>query len=205
MRYHERIPFTLVRKIIPAGISYRRHKRKPITAEELGRVSAALHALGCDMRAELGNIELDKLLPRITVPPDKLVKRLEEHDLHDAIASEPLQLFRDGHFNESVRKAAERFEDHVRELTRLSESGMPLMSKALSPEKGSLRLVNVEAENQEDFQRGYMYLAMGMMQAIRNVFSHGDEERRPPEECFEALLFLNWLFRHLDLAGSVSP
>lgn len=41
---------------------------------------------------------------------------------------------------------------------------------------------------------------MGMMSSIRNVFSHGDEGRRSSEECFEMLMFLNWLFGHLDEA-----
>jgi len=65
---------------------------------------------------------------------------------------------------------------------------------------GVLRFVNVEAENRGDFQEGFQFLAMGMMAAIRNVFSHGDEERRPPEQCYEILLVVNWLFRHLELA-----
>lgn len=26
---------------------------------------------------------------------------------------------------------------------------------------------------------------------------HGDEERRQPEECFEMLMFINWMFRCL--------
>jgi len=26
---------------------------------------------------------------------------------------------------------------------------------------------------------------------------HGDENTRSPEECYEMLLYLNWLFRHL--------
>lgn len=44
-----------------------------------------------------------------------------------------------------------------------------------------------------------MFMAMGMMRAIRNVFSQGDEAQRSPEVCFEMLLFFNWLFRQLPV------
>jgi len=55
----------------------------------------------------------------------------------------------------------------------------------------------VRPDNREGFVDGYKLLAMGLMAAIRNVFSHGDEEARRPEECFEMLLFINWMFRLL--------
>jgi hypothetical protein len=60
-----------------------------------------------------------------------------------------------------------------------------------------LRTDLVEPENQQNFVDGYKHLAMGAMVAIRSIFSHGNEEQRTPEECFEMLLFLNWLFRWL--------
>lgn len=200
IRYHPRLPYRLIRKIVPAAIDYRRYKRNPLLQEELDALTEALLALDFYMRRELGEIELEEELPAITIPPKELVHRLEEHDLHDAVRTEPLQLFRDGHFNEAVRRAAERFEDALRDRSGLDDHGRTLMANAFRPDGGVLRLVNVEAENQRDFQEGFQFLAMGMIQAIRNVFSHGDEERRPPEECYEMLLFLNWLFRHLGLA-----
>jgi hypothetical protein len=39
---------------------------------------------------------------------------------------------------------------------------------------------------------------MGMMSGIRNIFSHGDEDRSKPEEAYEKLLFVNWMFRKLE-------
>jgi hypothetical protein len=49
--------------------------------------------------------EIDESLPRITVPPEDLEKHLRKHDLDSNISSEPLQLFSDGHFNESSKKS----------------------------------------------------------------------------------------------------
>lgn len=199
-RYHVKLPHAVIRKVVPAAIEWRRFKRNPLTRAELDALTDVLFSLDVDMRAELSKVELDETLPRITVPPAKLQEHLRNHDLHPAVSGAPLDLYCDGHFNEAVRKASERFEDRVRERSGLADHGVSLMGKAFGP-GGVLVLKGMKPENEKDFQDGFKFLAMGMMGALRNVFSHGDEERRAPEECFEMLMFLNWLFRGLDGAG----
>ena len=195
-RYHQRLPMVIIRKIIPAAINYRKYIRKPLTRKELDSLSTCLFELDIDMKKEIEFVALDESLPRITVAPDKLKERLRQHDLDPAISSEPLQLFEDGHFNEAVRKCTERFEDRVQNLTGIEATGRDLMAKAFKNED-FIDINQIETENQASFVEGYRFLSMGTMAAIRNVFSHGDEERRSPEECFEMILFLNWLFRYL--------
>lgn len=195
-QYHQRLLQRLIRKIIPAAINYRAYKRRPLTQKELEDLSDTLCKLGIDMRTEIAKIEIDETLPRITVPPEQLKNHLRTYDLDQRISSEPLQMFSDGHFNESVRKATERFEDYVREITTLKSSGRDLMANAFK-DGNYINISNVQPENQTDFIDGYKFLSMGAMASIRNIFSHGDEERRSPEECFEMLLFINWLFRCL--------
>jgi uncharacterized protein (TIGR02391 family) len=146
------------------------------------------------MRRELAEIVIDETLPRINVPPEDLEKYLRNHDLDPNISSEPLQLFSDGHFNESVRKATERLEKFVQEISNLGLSGRDLMANAFR-DGTYVNTSNIQPENQQGFIEGYKFLTMGAMASIRNIFSHGDEERRSPEECFEMLLFINWLFR----------
>jgi uncharacterized protein (TIGR02391 family) len=191
---HERLPWTIIRKVVPAAIEYRRHQRRPLKRYELQALAECLSSLGLDMVKEIESIELDETLPRVTVPPDELKQRLRGHDLEPCLAEEPLDLFEAGHFNESVRKAAEMFEDRVQGLCGLSAHGRDLMARAFADGE-LLNLEPYQPENRDSFADGYKFLAMGAMSAIRNVFSHGDEERRPPEQCFEMLLFLNWLFR----------
>ena len=193
-RYHERLPKTIIRKVIPAAINYRLYKRRPLTQFEIDDLSNTLFELGIDMKRELAEIELDETLPRIEVPPKKLEEHLRNHDLDPKISSEPLQLFSDGHFNEAVRKAAERFEDFVQEISNLELSGRDLMANAFR-DGTYINTSNIQPENQQGFVEGCKFLTMGAMSSIRNIFSHGDEERRSPEECFEMLLFINWLFR----------
>jgi len=195
-RYHERLPRILIRKIVPAAVAYRKSKRNPLRRSELNELADCLHSLGIDMRQELAKVELDEHLPRITVPPKKLEQALRQHDLEPEMQSEPLELFSNGHFNEAVRKAAERFEAVVGELTQSDKSGRDLMATAFA-NGNLLALDNLDPLNRKDFIEGYKFLAMGMMAAIRNVFSHRDEKARRPEECFEMLLFLNWMFRAL--------
>lgn len=193
-RRHTRLPWIIIRKVVAAAVSYRLYKRRPLTMVEINELSCTLYELGIDMRKELSEIELVEALPRINVPPADLEKRLRNHDLDTRISTEPLQLFSDGHFNEAVRKAMERFEDYVQEITNLDLSGRDLMANAFR-DGMYINTSNIQPENQQGFIEGYKFLTMGAMASIRNIFSHGDEERRSPEECFEMLLFINWLFR----------
>lgn len=197
-RYRERLIFNIIRKVIPAAIEYRKYKRNPLKRGDLEALAECLYRLNVEMRREIKQVRLDETLPRITVPPKKLKERLQNHDLVPEISSEPLDLFLDGHFNEAVRKSVERFEAKVQEISGDSEIGRPLMAKVFS-EGTYINLDGIEANNQSSFQEGYKFLTMGAMQAVRNIFSHGDEEARSPEECFEMILFVNWLFRYLKL------
>ena len=147
------------------------------------------------MRDEFSRLEIDETLPRISVPPERLMEQLRHHDLAPAISGEPLELFQDGHFNEAVRRACEKFEAKVQKLSsHLGKSGRDLMAKAFAT-SAYLDLQSVEDGNKQSFTEGFRLLTMGSMAAIRNIFSHGDEERRSPEECFEMLLLINWMFR----------
>ena len=197
-RYHKKLPKNIIRKIVPAAIQYRNHKRKPIKPNEIAELSECLFNLGIDMNDELANIKLDSTLPIVTVPPDELKAKLRSHALTQEIGDEPLELFDNGHFNEAVRKAFEIFEDVVKDRAGIEKYGKDLMGNAFSGEK-NLDMVSIEPENRQSFIDGYKHLAMGAMAAVRNIFSHGDEKTRSPEECFELLLFANWLFRYLDI------
>lgn len=73
------------------------------------------------------------------------------------------------------------------------------MSKVFSLSNPLIPLNNMATENEKGVQEGYMFMTMGLVRGIRNIFSHGDESQRSPEECYEMLLFINWLFRHLPV------
>lgn len=71
-RKHPKLPYKLIRKIIPAAIEYRRYKRNPLCKIEIDKLSQVLFELGCDMRKELSAIKIDESVPEIKVPPNDL-------------------------------------------------------------------------------------------------------------------------------------
>ena len=194
---HQRIPYTILRKVLQQGEAYRRHDRNPIRTEEIEELRDCLEKLELDLDDELSGIELNPNLPKIEVAPKELVNRLENHPLVEEIRSDPLQQFKDGHFNEAVRKACEKFEVKVKKLSNQDGTGSGLMGPAFNPQDPQIPINDLQTENDKNEQEGFQKLAMGMMSGIRNIFSHGDEDRRTPEEAFEMLLFTNWMFRKL--------
>ncbi len=195
---HLRLPYTILRKVLSQGEQYRKHKRVPIKPEEIDELRDCLKKLELNLDAELSAIELNPDLPEIQVPPKDLVERLENHPLVEEIRSDPLQKFKDGHFNEAVRKACEKYEVKVQGLSGNSSIGSSLMGQVFNPQSPAVTITTGSQQNTTTIQEGYQKLAMGMMSGIRNIFSHGDEDRRTPEEAYEMLLFVNWMFRKLD-------
>lgn len=197
IRRHKRLPKILIREIVPAAISYRRYQRFPYTEEERNELIDCLKELGFNMEEELKGFDLDVDLPKVEVPPHKLLNRLIDHPLCEEIATEPVQLFSNGHYNESVRKAIERFEHKVQQISGNDSIGKSLMGQSFSTPNPEVQLNSLSTPNEEGIQEGYQLMTMGAFQAIRNVFSHGDEDQRSPEEAYEMLMFINWLFRQL--------
>lgn len=194
---HRRLPYTILRKVLAQGEQYRKHKRKPIKPRELDELRDCLKKLDINLDAELEAINLSPDIPVIQVPPEELVKRLENHPLVEEISGDPLQKFKDGHFNEAVRKACEKFESKIQDETGNVAIGSGLMGQVFNPQNPSITITTGSQQNSATVQEGYQKLAMGMMSGIRNIFSHGDEAPRTPEEAFEMLLFVNWMFRKL--------
>jgi uncharacterized protein (TIGR02391 family) len=194
---HLKLPFTILRKVIAQGEQYRKYQRKPIKPEEIDELRDCLLKLELNLDAELAAIDLNPNIPEIQVPPAELVKRLEEHPLVEEIRSDPLQKFKDGHFNEAVRKACEKFEAKVQSLSGNQGTGSGLMGSVFNLQNPAIAINSLQTANEQNEQEGYQKLAMGMMSGIRNIFSHGDEDRRTPEEAFEMLMFINWMFRKI--------
>lgn len=65
LRRHAKLPYGLIRKIVPAAIDYRRYKRRPLSHSELVELSDYLDDLGVSMKAELRKIHLDETLPEV--------------------------------------------------------------------------------------------------------------------------------------------
>ncbi|WP_050899686.1 TIGR02391 family protein [Mycolicibacterium rhodesiae] len=118
------------------------------------------------------------------------------------------------HFDDAVSSACQAVEDRVQALTGYPKnnknaplSGKPLMSLVFSPQAPMLDITsdNVGEVQKADEVEGYMYLFMGVAQALRNPRSHGPRLRTSEPEAMEMLATASLLMRALDRAESRLP
>ncbi|WP_459943123.1 hypothetical protein, partial [Deferrisoma palaeochoriense] len=114
IRQYRRKPKALVLAIVRGAVEWRARKGEPITKAHLEAIAKPMEALGFGIRKELQSIEIPEP-SRIRHPSQDVVALLERLDLHEALADDITEMFRDGHFNEAVRKALERFEKYVQD------------------------------------------------------------------------------------------
>ncbi len=87
-----------------------------LEAEALDLV-ARLKAVGVDLKSEIVAMNLPKERPRTVPPPIAIQKILDVYILHPSLLPDCKKMFIEGHINESVRKALERFEKTIQDLT----------------------------------------------------------------------------------------
>ena len=111
-------------------------------------------------------------------------------------------LFESGHYDESVRKASQRFINRVQEFVdRPDLDGVALMNKAFSESGPLLEFSDRETLTERDEHSGFRALTVGLTQAVRNVLTHRDNYGLNAVQAFEWLAFTSALHRRLDQAG----
>jgi uncharacterized protein (TIGR02391 family) len=188
----------LVREILPQAIERRRNMGNPILLEEATCLAENLKALGIDMAKEISDLKLPKDRPVIVPPPFEIQQMIKGFGLHAALLPDCLKLFLDGHANESVRKALEKFEKTVQQVSGLTEIGPVLMGKAFDDKAPKIRLNCLSNQHEIDEQDGLKLMSMGVMRGWRNNLSHGDMPQLPPQEAFGRLVTVSNLFQRLD-------
>ena len=106
--------------------------------------------------------------------------------------------FWDGHINESVRKALEKYEVYVSNKAGLKLHGKELMAKAFSLSNPAIKLNSLTTESEKNEQEGFMFVSMGIMQWWRNTLSHGDEQQIPHNEAIGLLFLVSNLLQRLE-------
>lgn len=115
-------------------------------------------------------------------------------------------LFRDGHWQEAVRKAAERYINRVAERADhpdvADRQGKSLIDRAFS-EKDPILAFNSEppvewTRTERDEHNGHRFLGVGLALAVRNVMTHTDDRGLTPTEALEWLAFISAMHRRLD-------
>jgi uncharacterized protein (TIGR02391 family) len=189
-RQYPRKPKAVVMAIVWGGLEWRASKGVATTREDLEKVAAPMEALGFDIRKDLKKLKL----------PDK-VALLERLELHKSLSDDSLEMFRDGHFNEAVRKALERFEKRIQDAIGDQQTiGKQLMAKAFNNNGPLIPINAMQSGNDRSEQEGFMHLTMGAMAGLRNLYSHGDVEQMSVTDAIERLAFVSLLFKRVDKA-----
>ncbi|MCA9047883.1 MAG: TIGR02391 family protein [Planctomycetaceae bacterium] len=198
-RQYPNKPKKIVLEIIRGGVVWTAKKGKTVTPEQLAEISNKLCELGIDAAKEIQQIEIPEP-SQIKRPADDLISILKGIDLHPAIADDCIDLFQNGHLNDAVRKALERFEKRIQDITGLHDIGKSLMSRTFNHQSPRIAINDGTSGNDQSEQEGFMLLTMGAMAGLRNLYSHGDVDTIAPMDAFERLCFVSMLFKRVDAA-----
>ena len=198
IRHHPRMPKKLVLEIVKRGSTWKANKGELVTPEMREAIAVPMKNLGFDITMELAALPYITL-PSLLSPSFELCSLFEQLSLHPELTSDISELFLEGHYNEAIRKALERFEKSIQDISGLQElSGKDLMTKAFSLSSPPIALNELNGTNDKNEQEGFRFMTMGAMIGLRNIFSHGDAEQFEVSEVVELLCFVSFLFKRVD-------
>lgn len=198
-RYKPRTIKILVREILPTSIEKRFEKGNPVLEGEALELSNKLKAIGVDLYKEIMDLNLPKERPRVVPPPVVIQKVLDSFILHATLLPDCKQLFINGHLNEAVRKALERFEKKVQDLSGIhNKQGADLMAHVFNEQDPKIQFSPLSSPQEINKQIGFKFICMGTMHWWRNNLSHGDEDQIPHHEALGRLIQVTNLLHELD-------
>ena len=192
-------PKRLVLAIVEGGVEWSARKGTAVSREHLDQIAEVMAELGFKVKKELDQLELPDP-SRVAPPPLDLAALIDRIPLHDALRDDCLQMFKDGHLNEAVRKGLERFEKKIQDLTGEHSIGKELMGKAFNRNNPLIAINDGTSGNDGSEQEGFMHLTMGAMAGMRNLYSHGDVDTMQAIDALERLAFISLLFKRVDAA-----
>lgn len=197
-RQYPRKPKKLVIEIVRSGVVWMAGKGERVTDEQLAAIAAPMKTLGSPIDKELRRLVRPEP-SRVRDPSADKVGLLQNLGLHSALTDDCFEMFKDGHFNESVRKALERFEKLIQDqLGDHRTFGRDLMARAFGEQNPQIALNSMQSANDRSEQEGFKFLTMGAMSGLRNLYSHGDVDQMTATDAIERLAFVSLLFRRVD-------
>lgn len=196
--YRPRTLKIIIQEILPKAIERRHQNGNPVLAAEADTFATTLFDLGIDLRKEIKELHLPAERPTIVPPPPEVRKMVETYPLHPTLLPECKKIFLDGHINESVRKALEKYELVIQQLSSSPKQGKDLMATVFSEQAPVVRVGDTATQAGCNAQEGMKFISMGIMQWWRNNLSHGDEGQMPHHEAFSRLILVSNLLHTLD-------
>jgi uncharacterized protein (TIGR02391 family) len=125
----------------------------------------------------------------------------ESLNIHPEIRMASAELFRDGHYSQSILEAYKALNNLVKARSgRTDLDGKPLMSTVFSRDKPILALNPLGSTSDKDEQEGFMLLYMGAMVGIRNPKAHEMVQQDDPFKTLEYLALASLLAKRVDEA-----
>lgn len=201
-RKHKRKPKSVVLDIVTGGVQWMARRGRQVTKEQLNAIIEPMEALGLSIGCEVFSANIPDP-SRVCEPRQDIVTLINRLDLHKALCDDCVEMFRDGHFNECVRKALERFEKRVQDILCDHKTfGRELMAKAFNENNALIALNEMKTANDRSEQEGFKFLTMGAMSGMRNLYSHGDVPQMSAMDALERLVFVSMLFKRVDQSVS---
>lgn len=169
---------------------------RPVLKAEIKKLGEILEKIDINMSRELDELDLPETRPQ-TVPPPPEYQHLVNRMSFNPVLDDVIQLYLDGHINESVRKSLEIFEKTIQDMSGLNDVGKDLMMKALSENSPLIEVADVSKRSGKSFQEGYRFISAGVMLFWRNRYSHGNEDQSSYIDGLQILLTVNQLFEGL--------
>lgn len=198
-RSHPRTFYKVFRENLPLGIERRHRAGNPVLKAEIEELNKTLKLLNVNLSSEIRGLNLPAERPSIVPPPFEFKKMVENMSLHPLLQPQCVKLFTDGHINESVRKALEKYEKHIQQLSGLTDPiGKGLMADAFSEANPKIRVDDVTTKRGKSMQEGIKFLSMGAMEFWRNFLSHGDEKQMPHIDAVAILATVSHLLYYIE-------
>lgn len=117
------------------------------------------------------------------------------HDIEDVSG----ELFKDGHYAQSVFEACKKVINKVKELAPEvdASSDYGRMGKIFNPENPVIKFNNLQNQSEVDEQKGFMHLFLGLVM-IRNFKGHENVNLNDAGRAFEYLTLTSLLISKLD-------
>ncbi|MCX6739510.1 MAG: TIGR02391 family protein [Candidatus Parcubacteria bacterium] len=202
LKYHPKVFYKILRENLPKGIKRRHKQGSPVLKAEIEGIDTVLKSLSVNFSKEIAELNLPVERPRIVPPPIEYQKILEKASLHPLLIPDCIQLYKDGHINESVRKSLEKLEKYVQDVTGQQDLiGKDLMAKTFNEaNQPKIKITPLISKSDIAQQEGFRYLNMGLMMYWRNKFSHGDQEQISYIEACSVILFVSEIIRIIEIS-----
>lgn len=199
---HPRMLKSILNDNLAKCIDRRRSQGNPILLPEIEALRDTLFEFGIDLRSEINELKLPTTRPVITPPPTSIVQALEKIGLHKVLVDEVMPLFKNGHINESLRKAGEIMEAEVMRWSAVrGRFGRDLMAHVFNKDNPIIDVSmyhGSEISSPNDEKEGFMMIAMGTMQWCKNIVGHGNVAQLPPHEAASRIILINHLIEVID-------